>query len=38
MTVTDDKLNNCKTVEEVEKLCCYDCAINITSAGAMLTE
>lgn len=23
-----DTLNNCKTVEEVEKLCCYDCAIN----------
>ena len=28
MTVRDDKLNNCKTVEEVEKLCCYNCAKN----------
>lgn len=27
-TVKDDKLNNCNTVEEVEKLCCYNCANN----------
>ena len=28
MIVIEDKLNNCKTVEEVEKLCCYNCAKN----------